>query len=149
APSPPRGPQLTSPAPANTLAGVGADDVMPLELVELPGAATAPEMDAVSSLPSGGVASAASELAASVPFRPASATRPERTASPGANGAGLPAEAPPAADPAVSTNPFAPTLPELLPVDPKRFPQLAAEDALLEDEARAPTLPATFAVSAT
>ncbi|HEY7953942.1 MAG TPA: serine/threonine-protein kinase [Polyangia bacterium] len=52
-PPPPIGPQLSTIPPRNTFAGVGPDDqvLVPIELVELPGAPTAPEMPAVSGDP--------------------------------------------------------------------------------------------------
>ena len=49
APPPPKGPQLSTLRPRNTFSGLGADDqaLVPIELVELPGAVTTPEMAAV------------------------------------------------------------------------------------------------------
>ena len=52
-PPAPRGPQLSTSGSRNTFSGLGADDqaLAPIELVELPGAVTTPEMAAVAMPP--------------------------------------------------------------------------------------------------
>jgi serine/threonine protein kinase len=169
----PRGPQLSSLPTRNTLAGLGADDaaILPLELVELPGTPTDPEMAAVgsqvdegwkSSLADGGRpetvrsvqhGGAGSEDSVEhdeldVSNREVSTAQTPSKAAVEAtelrtNGAGLYSEL---ADTTATGSRFTRTIPgQPIPADPRRFPSLAAEDArteATESDERAQTLPA-------
>jgi serine/threonine protein kinase len=162
---PPRGPQLTTPKPTNTMVGVGPDDaaILPVELVEVPGAPTIPQMEAVNQdeIPTRPI----EKIEPDEPVRPPEKVAPapaldagwsiegEREASkPAAElsgdafgaallaGAQAESHAVPAPPPPVEVAPPLDELPpspskiQPLPADPKRFPSLVAEDAKLETE---------------